>query len=108
MFTLSQKSQTTLRDLLAPASVVAEGGRVAGLSCTRMRLGERDASGRPRPVLVQGVRERVTLAGPEAGESNAPDAVPPARQSELVFIGYHASRARVAGLLSTITATHWS
>ena len=66
------------------------------------------AAGRPRPVLVQGVRERVTLAGPEAGESNAPDAVPPARQSELVFIGYHASRARVAGLLSTITATHWS
>ena len=43
-----------IRDLLAPASVLAEGGRVTGLSCTRMRLGERDASGRPRPVPVEG------------------------------------------------------
>lgn len=43
-----------IRDLLAPAAVVAENGRVAGLSCTRMRLGERDASGRPRPVPVEG------------------------------------------------------
>jgi putative selenate reductase len=49
-----------LRDLLAPAAVVAEGGKVAGLACTRMRLGERDASGRPRPVPVPGSEE--TLA----------------------------------------------
>jgi putative selenate reductase len=41
-----------LRDLLAPARVVVEDGRVTGLACTRMRLGERDASGRPRPVPV--------------------------------------------------------
>jgi len=44
----------TLRDLLAPARVIAEGGRVTGLACTRMRLGERDASGRARPVPVEG------------------------------------------------------
>ncbi len=43
-----------IRDLLAPALVLSEGGRVTGLSCTRMRLGERDASGRPRPVPVEG------------------------------------------------------
>ena len=43
-----------IRDLLAPAAVVAKNGRVAGLSCTRMSLGERDASGRPRPVPVEG------------------------------------------------------
>ena len=43
-----------IRDLLAPASVVAAGGKVAGLACTQMRLGERDASGRPRPVPVVG------------------------------------------------------
>lgn len=43
-----------IRDLLAPASVLSEGGWVTGLSCTRMRLGERDASGRPRPVPVEG------------------------------------------------------
>jgi len=44
----------TLRDLLAPSAVVAEAGRVSGLACVRMRLGERDASGRPRPVPVEG------------------------------------------------------
>lgn len=66
------------------------------------------AAGRPRPVLVQGVRERVTLGIQDAAETDAPHIDSPARQSELVFIGYHANRARVAGLLSTITATHWS
>ena len=43
-----------IQDLVAPAAVVSAGGRVTGLSCTRMRLGERDASGRPRPVPVEG------------------------------------------------------
>jgi putative selenate reductase len=43
-----------IRDLLAPASVVSKNGRVSGLACTPMRLGERDASGRPRPEPVAG------------------------------------------------------
>jgi putative selenate reductase len=46
-----------LRDLLAPAAVTAEGGKVTGLTCARMRLGERDASGRPRPVPAGGEPE---------------------------------------------------
>ena len=48
-----------LRDLLAPAEIVAGADRVAGLLCTRMRLGEKDASGRPRPVPVAGAGERL-------------------------------------------------
>ena len=43
-----------LRDLLAPAGVLASDGRVEALICTPMALGERDASGRPRPVPVDG------------------------------------------------------
>jgi len=46
-----------LRDLLAPAAVVAAAGVVTGLACTRMRLGEPDASGRPRPVPIPGGEE---------------------------------------------------
>jgi cobalamin biosynthesis protein CobW len=67
-----------------------------------------------RPVLVQGVRSRITLDaddGTDAGDRINQDVVSltgSPLQSELVFIGYHASRARVASLLSTITATHWS
>jgi putative selenate reductase len=48
-----------LRDLLAPASVLAVDGKLAALCCTPMRLGERDASGRPRPVPVAGAEERL-------------------------------------------------
>ncbi|HLO66231.1 MAG TPA: putative selenate reductase subunit YgfK [Holophaga sp.] len=43
-----------LKDLLAPVSVETKEGRVTGLVCQRMALGERDASGRPRPVPVEG------------------------------------------------------
>ena len=46
-----------LRDLLAPATIEARDGKVAALTCTRMKLGERDASGRPRPVPVDGPPE---------------------------------------------------
>ncbi|MBP7674824.1 MAG: putative selenate reductase subunit YgfK [Thermoanaerobaculia bacterium] len=43
-----------LMPLLAPVRVVVENGRAVGLACTRMRLGAPDASGRPRPVPVDG------------------------------------------------------
>lgn len=40
--------------LAAPVEVVREGGKVTGLKCIRMELGEPDASGRRRPVPVEG------------------------------------------------------
>ena len=40
--------------LAAPIKVLAEGGRVTGVECVKMRLGEADGSGRRRPVPVQG------------------------------------------------------
>ena len=52
------------------------------------------------PVLVQGVRSRVTTS---EGSTHAP-----VQRSELVFIGYHPSRAKVAALLSELTGTSWS
>ena len=36
--------------LTAPAAVVGSGGRVSGLVCSRMRLGEPDSSGRRAPI----------------------------------------------------------
>jgi cobalamin biosynthesis protein CobW len=50
--------------------------------------------------LVQGVRARVTVT--EAQQQSQTS------KSELVFIGYHPSRARVAALLSDLTGTQWS
>ncbi len=46
-----------LRDLVAPDSVEVTHGKVTGLVCGKMRLGERDASGRPRPVAIEGAFE---------------------------------------------------
>ncbi|MBI3761367.1 MAG: FAD-dependent oxidoreductase [Chloroflexi bacterium] len=40
--------------LTAPVEVLSENGRLAGVRCVRMRLGEPDASGRPRPVPIPG------------------------------------------------------
>jgi formate dehydrogenase beta subunit len=40
--------------LVAPLRIVAENGKVTGLECQRMELGEPDASGRRRPVVVEG------------------------------------------------------
>ena len=50
-----------VRELLAPQAVVVEGGRVAGLRCAVMALGEPDASGRRRPVEVPGAGEQLPL-----------------------------------------------
>jgi len=40
--------------LTAPVRIVAENGKVAGIECVRMELGEPDESGRARPVAVEG------------------------------------------------------
>lgn len=48
-----------IRYLVAPVSVLADGGRVKGLECIRMKLGEPDSSGRRRPVPVKGSEFKV-------------------------------------------------
>ena len=40
--------------LVAPKRVVGKDGKVTGIECTRMELGEPDASGRRRPVEIKG------------------------------------------------------
>lgn len=50
-----------VRELLAPREVVAGQGRLAALRCTKMQLGEPDASGRRRPVEIPGAVEELPL-----------------------------------------------
>jgi len=40
--------------LTAPVAIVAENGRLTGLECVKMELGEPDESGRRRPVPIEG------------------------------------------------------
>jgi cobalamin biosynthesis protein CobW len=53
-----------------------------------------------RPVLLQGVRTRVVSTNETVKQ--------PPKVSELVLIGYHLSRSRVASTLSRLTGTNWS
>ncbi|MFP3870821.1 MAG: FAD-dependent oxidoreductase, partial [Syntrophobacteria bacterium] len=50
-----------VRYLTAPVEVLSRGGRVVGLRCLRMTLGEPDASGRKRPVPVPGSEYDIAL-----------------------------------------------
>ncbi len=44
----------TMEFLAAPRKVIGEGGKVTGIECVRMELGEPDESGRRRPVPIEG------------------------------------------------------
>jgi len=60
------------------------------------------------PLLFQGVRTRVVATeAVMVGERKAFPA-PKLKGSELVFIGYHLGRSRVASMLSQLTDTSWS
>ncbi len=50
----AEEEQVQFHFLTAPVRILAEDGKVAGLECIRMELGDPDASARPRPVPVEG------------------------------------------------------
>ena len=50
----AEEEGVVMQFLAAPVGVRASNGRLLGLECVRMRLGEADASGRRRPVPIQG------------------------------------------------------
>ena len=64
--------------LVAPVEVIGQNGRMTGLKCLRMQLGEPDASGRRRPVPIEGsefVIEAETLI-PAIGQRPVLDCIP--------------------------------
>jgi cobalamin biosynthesis protein CobW len=93
-FTLRSGEQQSVSALRTALEQVAEAEPL--LRCKGFALG----SDRECPVLFQGVRTRVVAT--EATPQSQP------KGSELVFIGYHLNRSRVASLLSRLTGTAWS
>jgi len=59
--------------LAAPVQVVAEDGRISGVECIRMELGEPDSSGRKRPVPVPGSEFTVVADTLIPAVSQSPD-----------------------------------
>jgi heterodisulfide reductase subunit A len=50
----AEREGVALHILSAPVKVLVKDGRVSGIQCIRMELGEPDASGRRRPVPIKG------------------------------------------------------
>jgi len=50
----AEKEGVKLRYLTAPVKILGQNGRVVGMECVKMRLGEPDASGRRRPIPLEG------------------------------------------------------
>jgi len=50
----AEQEGVRLEMLAAPVEVIAENGRLQGLQCLKMELGEPDQSGRRKPVPIQG------------------------------------------------------
>jgi len=50
----AEEEEVRFEYLCAPTRIIAEGGRVQGVECIRMELGEPDQSGRRRPIPVKG------------------------------------------------------
>ena len=50
----AQEEGVDIEYLVAPVRIVGQYGKVAGVECIRMRLGEPDKSGRRRPIPIEG------------------------------------------------------
>ncbi|MCM3714295.1 NAD(P)-dependent oxidoreductase [Alkalihalobacillus oceani] len=53
-YEFAKQDGVEFRWLTQPTKIVTENGKVTGLQCVRMELGEADASGRRRPVPIEG------------------------------------------------------
>jgi NADH-quinone oxidoreductase subunit F len=62
-----------MRFLTAPAKILSENGRLVGIECLRMELGEPDRSGRRRPVPIAGSYFTVPLDTLLVAIGEAPD-----------------------------------
>jgi heterodisulfide reductase subunit A-like polyferredoxin len=59
--------------LTAPTKLLIEGGKIQGMECIRMELGDPDESGRPRPVPIPGLEFRIEADTLIPAISQSPD-----------------------------------
>jgi NADPH-dependent glutamate synthase beta subunit-like oxidoreductase len=69
----AEEEGVKLNFLAAPTRVIGKDGKVVGLECNRMELGEPDESGRRRPVVVEGSEFIIDTDLIIAAVSQAPD-----------------------------------
>ena len=68
-----EKEEIQYHFLAAPTKLLGEGGRLESLEYQRMELGEPDASGRRRPVPVEGSETRIPASNVFSAIGQSPD-----------------------------------
>ncbi len=69
----TQKEGIKITYLTAPLEIIQKNGKVSGIKCIKMKLGEPDSSGRRRPVPVEGSEHEIKADMVVAAVSQAPD-----------------------------------
>jgi len=69
----AEREGIKIQILTAPVEVVAKDGRVSGVRCIRMELGEPDASGRRRPIPIKGSEYVIPADAMIAAVAQAPE-----------------------------------
>ncbi|HVP36746.1 MAG TPA: NAD(P)-binding protein [Terriglobales bacterium] len=69
----TQKEGIKITYLTAPLEIIQKNGKVSGIKCIKMKLGEPDSSGRRRPVPVEGSEHEIKSDMVIAAVSQAPD-----------------------------------
>ena len=82
--------------LSAPIQVLTEDGKVTGLQCIRMELGEPDTSGRRRPIPVPGSEHELQVRSTGAGHRPAAGLIRPGgdKRSQILPFGHPRSGPR--------------
>jgi heterodisulfide reductase subunit A-like polyferredoxin len=62
-----------LESLTQPVAVLSDNGRISAIRCVRMRLGEPDASGRRRPIPIEGSEFEIPCDAMVAAIAQAPE-----------------------------------
>ena len=57
----AMKEGIEIQFLRAPTKIITENGMVSGVECIKMELGEVDASGRRKPIPIQGTEFVINL-----------------------------------------------
>jgi len=79
----AEEEDVKLHFLAAPTKIIGENGKVSGIECIKMVLGEPDASGRPRPKPMPGSEFVLAVDSVIAAIGQRPDLSPVAEESGL-------------------------
>jgi heterodisulfide reductase subunit A-like polyferredoxin len=69
----AEREGVNIQILAAPVEVVAKNGRISGVRCIKMELGEPDASGRRRPIPIEGSEYVIPADAMIAAVAQAPE-----------------------------------